>query len=293
MLRGLRTSRLWVSSAVFWLLKTLHSSAPNAQKHESGCDLTKLCPNSFLSQSLRCEIPESFKHPFLLSCANAWLSQISSSSSQQTTFLCLLQLLFYSNPFFTRDDPPCIRRGVQGAVESTNPLDVLPPGTEILAKLPSKRWDAQPAAGSEEEDDDMQTSMRSSCTVPEARAGPRAGRAGPSPCKRPCRHSPAASQHPAPAPAASPLPRATPPAPHRPLALEALPTPRSGQPNPGAAQVPGAALPPPCPLWFGVATLGSGPVAGHAPAHGHCPTCSCTANAARPRPQLDWEEQGP
>lgn len=31
MLRGLKISGLWVSSVVFWLLKTLHFSAPSAQ----------------------------------------------------------------------------------------------------------------------------------------------------------------------------------------------------------------------------------------------------------------------
>lgn len=43
-------------------------------KHEGGCDLTNLCPNTFLSQSLRCEMPESCKSPFPLSCASSWLS---------------------------------------------------------------------------------------------------------------------------------------------------------------------------------------------------------------------------
>ncbi|XP_027561681.1 heat shock transcription factor, X-linked-like [Neopelma chrysocephalum] len=193
------------------------------------------------------------------------------------------KLLFYSNPHFTRDDPSCHQRGVESAGESLTPPTMSPPGARKKAELPWKRWwDVQLAAGVEEEEEDEGT-QTSTSTSPEPGADTPPSTARPSPPKRPRRRSPAGIQEAAPAPSTASLPWLTPPAPDRSLAVPTLP---SGQPNPGATQVPGAGLAPLCAPRFGMDSVGSPP--------GHCPTCSCGGNSgARPQQGQDWEEQRP
>lgn len=112
------------------------------------------------------------------------------------------------------------------------------------------------------------------------------------PPKQHCNHSPNGIQQAAPAPStASP-----PPAPNSPFTTPAmgLPTLPSGQPHLAAVQVPRAGLPPFCMPGLLTALLPvtsaipmPRPPHGQAPAHHHCPTCTCGSNPQLPAMGLD------